>query len=84
MRAADRFHGKEGGLLEDDNRCRLPTFTLALCGGMGGRSCIDGSAAKMSRMSVSLELKESDVLCSSWLREREHECERERELDALL
>ena len=51
---------------------------------VGGCSCIDGSAAKMSRTSVSLELKESDVLYSSWLREREREREQEREVDALL
>ena len=84
MHAADGFHSKECDLLEDDDGCQLPTFTLALCGGVGGRSCIDGSAAKMSRTSESLELKESNVLYSSWLWERECECERERELDALL
>ena len=78
MRAADRFHGKERGLLEDNDGRRLPMFTLAFCGGVGGHSCINDSAAKMSRTSESLELKESDILYSSWLREHE------RELDALL
>ena len=84
MCAADGFHGKERGLLEDDDGRQLPTFTLALRGGVGGRSCNDGSAAKMSRTSVSLELKESDILYSSWLRECEREREQERALDALL
>ena len=82
MCAADGFHGKERGLLQDDDGRQLPMFTFVLRGGVGGHSCIDGSAAKMSQMSESLELKESDVLYSSWLWERE--CEREQELDALL
>ena len=51
MRAADGFHGRERGLLEDNDGYRLPTFTLALRGGVGERSCITGSAVKMSRMS---------------------------------
>ena len=84
MRAANGFHGKEHGFLEDDDGRQLPTFTLALHGGVGGRSCIDGSAAKMSQTSESLELKESNALYSSWLQECEHEHERQQELDSLL
>ena len=48
-----------------DDGCRLPTFTLALRGGVEGRSCIDGSAVKMLQMRGILALKESEVLFSS-------------------
>ena len=75
MRAADGFHGRECGLLEDDDGRRLSTFMLELHGGVGRRSCVEGSAAKMSRMGKSLALKESKVLYSFWLREHERECE---------
>ena len=62
MHAADGFHGREHGLLEVDDGLRLPMFTFALRGRMGGSSCINRSAAKMSQAREILELKESEVL----------------------